>query len=64
MSDGDPANAMFNSTWKRDGGFIPVPENPGIGVSVDTAALKAQTYEPRELQNLPMREGGSVGYSV
>ncbi len=60
----DPANAMFNSAWKRDGGFIPVPDSPGIGVSVESTALKALPFQPRDLQNIPMRSDGSVGFSV
>lgn len=62
--DEQPFNAMFNTAWKRDGGYIPVPEVPGIGIDLDAVALRARPYEPRDLQNIPMRTDGSVGYSV
>ena len=32
MEDEQSFNAIFNSSWKRDGGFIQVPEIPGIGM--------------------------------
>ena len=57
-------NSMYKSAWKREGGYIPVPDAPGIGVTVDADALKAQPYESRPLQVIPMRVDGSVGYSV
>lgn len=62
--DEEPVNSMFSTAWKREGGFIPVPDSPGIGVTIDGDALKAQPFEPRGLQNIPMRTDGSVGYSV
>ena len=54
---------MFNSAWLRDGGFLIVPDEVGIGVAVDYAALEASPYESRTL-NVPIRVDGSVGYSV
>ena len=62
--DEAPVNSMFTTAWKREGGFIPVPDSPGIGVTLDGDALKARPFEPRGLQNIPMRTDGSVGYSV
>jgi len=62
--DEAPSNSMFSTAWEREGGFIPVPDSPGIGVTVDGDALKATPFEPRGLQNIPMRTDGSVGYSV
>ncbi|MGA0274591.1 MAG: mandelate racemase/muconate lactonizing enzyme family protein [Dehalococcoidia bacterium] len=62
--DEAPVNSMYMTAWKREGGYIPVPDAPGIGVTVDADALKAQPYESRPLQVIPMRVDGSVGYSV
>lgn len=62
--DEAPVNSMYTTAWKREGGYIPVPDAPGIGVTVDADALKAQPYESRPLQVIPMRVDGSVGYSV
>ncbi|MCZ6538564.1 MAG: mandelate racemase/muconate lactonizing enzyme family protein [Chloroflexi bacterium] len=61
--DEAPVNSMFSTAWKREGGFIPVPDAPGIGVTVDADALKAKPFEPRGL-GVPIRTDGSVGYSV
>lgn len=61
--DEAPVNSMFTTAWKREGGFIPVPDAPGIGVTLDADALKARPYEPRGL-GVPIRTDGSVGYSV
>jgi len=62
--DEAPVNSMYTTAWKREGGYIPVPDAPGIGVTVDANALKVQPYESRPLQVIPMRVDGSVGYSV
>ena len=64
MEDEQPINAIFNSSWKRDGGFISVPDTPGIGINLEVESLKSQPYVPRDLQVIPMRTDGSVGYSV
>ena len=64
MEDEQPFNAIFNSSWKRDGGFIPVPDTPGIGLDLEVESLKSRPYVPRDLQVIPMRTDGSVGYSV
>lgn len=64
MEDEQPFNAIFNSSWKRDGGFIPVPDTSGIGLDLEVESLKSQPYVPRDLQVIPMRTDGSVGYSV
>jgi galactonate dehydratase len=62
--DEQPFNAGFNTAWKRDGGYIPVPDVPGIGIDLEVESFKSQPFEPRSLQGIPMRTDGSVGYSV
>ena len=57
-------NSIFQSEWKRKGGFIKVPDQIGLGVNVDYELLKKQDFESRLQHNIPMREDGSVGYSV
>jgi len=64
IEDEQPFNAIFNSSWKRDGGFISVPDTSGIGIDLEVESLKSQPYVPRDLQVIPMRTDGSVGYSV
>ncbi len=61
--DEGPENSMFTTAWQRDGGYISVPDEIGIGVNVDYAALEATSYQSRPL-NVPIRVDGSVGYSV
>ncbi len=61
--DEGPQNSMFATAWRRDGGYLVVPDEVGIGVTVDYDALRATSFEPRAL-NVPIRVDGSVGYSV
>ena len=63
-ADEGPENSMFDTAWQRDGGFLNVPDEPGIGIKVDDVALSAAPFEPRSLSNVPIRVDGSVGYSV
>ena len=62
--DESKINKIFNSDWIRNGGYINVPECVGIGINVDFEKLKKQTFESRLKQNIPIRNDGSVGYSV
>ena len=62
--DEQPFNVMFNSAWKREGGYISVPDVPGIGIDLKVDTYQSQSYASRNLQVIPMREDGSVGYSV
>ena len=62
-ADEGSENAMFSTAWRRDGGYLTVPDEVGIGVTVDATALKSSSYQPRPL-NVPIRVDGSVGYSV
>ena len=39
-------------------------QSVGIGIDLEAESFKSQPYEPRNLQAIPMREDGSVGYSV
>jgi len=63
--DESPKNRVYKNSVKRKGGFIPTPETPGIGVELDEALLKKAKHEPRDLTKIvPMRDDGSVAYSV
>ena len=57
-------NKVIKTDWARDGGFIIVPDCLGIGINVNFNDLKKYNYETRLQQNIPMRNDGSVGYSV
>lgn len=65
-SKGDeaPGNSMFKTSWQREGGYIEVPEDLGLGIDVDYTLLKATDHNPKPLFNIPIRVDGSVGFSV
>jgi galactonate dehydratase len=54
----------FPGTLKREGGYLPVPAAPGLGVRIDDAKLSAIGRGPAEGRKLPLRADGSVAYSV
>jgi len=58
-------NLIYKSALKREGGIIPVPEVPGIGVVLDEELLKTAKAEPKDLpSSIPLRTDGSVAYAV
>ena len=58
-------NAVYKTVLQRDGGHIPVPEAPGLGVELDEELLAAAQHEPRDLPAAnPLRDDGSVAYAV
>jgi galactonate dehydratase len=63
-TDESETHAVFKSALKREGGYIPVPEAVGIGVELDDARISEFPFVSKDLQNIPMRVDGSVGYSV
>ncbi len=62
--DEDEVHAVYKNTLERDGGYIKVPEAPGIGVELDDSKIDSAPFVSKDLLNIPMREDGSVGYSV
>ena len=60
-----PENAVFKTALRREGGYIPVPEAPGLGVELDDALLAELPGEPPTTHRAPLlREDGSVALSV
>ncbi|MFN8624063.1 MAG: mandelate racemase/muconate lactonizing enzyme family protein [Chloroflexota bacterium] len=58
-----PADAVFRTACKRVGGYIPAPEVPGIGVTLDEDLLGKA--EPKYLPTTPMfRTDGSPGMAI
>ena len=53
----------FPGTLKREGGYLPLPEAPGLGVRIDDEKLK-ELGRSMGGRNLPLRADGSVAYSV
>ena len=66
LRDEHPANAVFVNSYQREGGYMNLSEAPGIGLEIDEdlLAVAKTTYETRDLNMIPMRTDGSVGYSV
>jgi galactonate dehydratase len=56
-------NAIYKTALRREGGYIPVPDAPGIGVEIDDSMLGGMPYQERNL-TIPLREDGSVAYAV
>ena len=61
--DEDQAIA-FPGTLEREGGYIPVPEGPGLGVRLDEARLAEIGRERVDPNRLLLRDDGSVAYAV
>ena len=57
-------NRVFRTALKREGGYIPVPDAPGIGVELDDDLVASMPFEPRNLTGIPLRNDGSVAYAV
>jgi len=53
----------FPGTLKREGGYLPLPEAPGLGVRIDDERLK-ELGRSMGGRTLPLRADGSVAYSV
>ena len=66
--DESSESAVYRTDLKRDGGFLPVPEMPGLGIELDDAALAQAQQEsvgPVRLSQQPLlRSDGSVASSV
>jgi galactonate dehydratase len=62
--DEDPVHAVYRNSLRREGGYITVPDAPGIGVELDDSMVESTPFVPKDLRNVPIRTDGSVGYSV
>jgi galactonate dehydratase len=54
----------FPGTPQRQGGYLPVPEAPGLGVKIDDAKLAAFSRPMVNPNGLLLRTDGSVAYAV
>jgi len=56
-----PDNRVYKTVLKREGGYMPVPEVPGLGVELDEDLLSKASRQPRDLAaSTPIRRDGSV----
>ncbi len=59
--DESPENRVFKTTLRREGGYIAVPEAPGLGVELDEERLSGHAPETRDLaSSVPVRSDGSI----
>jgi galactonate dehydratase len=56
--------AAFPGTLQRQGGYLPVPEAPGLGVKIDDAKLAEFARPMLNPSSLLLRADGSVAYAV
>jgi len=64
-SKGDEALAdAFPGTLRRDGGFLPLPEGPGLGVRLDESRIPPSDRPRLDPTSTPHRADGSIAYSV
>jgi galactonate dehydratase len=57
-----PSEALIEEEFERDGGFLTIPDGPGLGVTIDEEELAAAeaAYEPREFSTRLHRDGSVV----
>ncbi len=63
-ADEGEQNAVFKSSWQREGGYMPVSAAPGLGVELDDDLIEQTPYVPMNNAQTPLRNDGSVAYSV
>ena len=56
--------AVYKVSYKREGGYIPIPEVPGLGVELDDSLIEKTPFQPMNTGSTPLREDGSVAYAV
>ena len=63
-NDEAPEMRVYKSTLRREGGYMPVPEAPGLGVELDEALLAGAERQPKNIGGMPpLRQDGSVALS-
>ncbi|MBM3263326.1 MAG: mandelate racemase/muconate lactonizing enzyme family protein [candidate division Zixibacteria bacterium] len=62
--DEAPHNAIYKTACKREGGYIPIPQVPGLGVELDETLLAQAVFTPMNRSETLLRTDGSVAYAV
>ena len=63
-ADESEAFAVYKVSYQREGGYIPIPEAPGLGIELDDSLIEKNPYQPMNTGTTPLREDGSVAYAV
>ncbi len=59
----EPRNQQLLDPLKRNGGYLEIPEKPGLGVTLNEDMIERVPYQPWEAASAPrMRPDGSVYY--
>lgn len=64
LFDEQAGAAGFDGLPVRQGGYLPVPDKPGLGITLKDTDAIAQTIGFPALRPTPLRQDGSVAYSV
>ena len=56
--------AVYKVAYQREGGYIPIPEAPGLGIELDDNLIEQNPFQPMNTGTTPLREDGSVAYAV
>ena len=62
--DESEAFAVYKVAYQREGGYIPIPEAPGLGIELDDSLIEQNPYQPMNTGTTLLREDGSVAYAV
>lgn len=57
---GEPGREFLIEPLERDGGYLRVPDTPGIGVALDEEAIEEHPYEPRSVVTRQHADGSIV----
>ena len=63
-ADESDAFAVYKVSYQREGGYIPIPEVPGLGVEIDDNLIEKTPFRPMNTGTTPLRKDGSVAYAV
>ena len=56
--------SVYNVSYQREGGYIPIPEVPGLGVELNDSLIEKTPFQPMNTGSTPLCEDGSVAYAV
>ena len=59
-----PTMRFIKLCYQREGGYIPIPEAPGLGVELDDSLIEQRPYQPMNTGQTLLRKDGSVAYAV
>jgi galactonate dehydratase len=64
LRDESSAHAVFKTSYQREGGYIPIPQAPGLGVELDEALIEKTPFKPMNNADTLLRKDGSVAFAV